>query len=195
MKDGALVDRYTITHKDGKPVDPEKLYFVLDLSDPDVRERAAMEAFIAACERTGYPELASDLRAVLGIRAGAPLTGQGESSLHLLRKALKDVCDAVDDAMCTNADAVNAAVAKGHAALAAKEPPMSKQWIKVGDTFLNLTQVTHVEEIEAKEYVPHSIRCYLNQVIDGIPNWVEFTGDDMSTFWIHFYAAIGFDAD
>lgn len=65
MQDGPLQERYTITHKDGLPLPPHKRFFVLDLSDPDPRERAALLAFITEAERTGYEALAASLRAAL----------------------------------------------------------------------------------------------------------------------------------
>lgn len=61
MKDGQLQSRYTITHKDGKPINPEKRYLVLDMSDPDEREEQAIAAFIDACRAGGYPELAKSI--------------------------------------------------------------------------------------------------------------------------------------
>jgi len=61
MEDGQVYNRYTITHKDGKPINPDKRYFVLDLSSPDIREVDAISAFISQCVYTGYKELADDL--------------------------------------------------------------------------------------------------------------------------------------
>lgn len=72
MEDGPLVSRFTVdvTHKDGTPVPDDKSYFVLDISSPDEREKAAMVAFVEACERTGYRQLAADLRAAVPIPEG-----------------------------------------------------------------------------------------------------------------------------
>lgn len=66
MQDDPLYSRYTVTHKDGRPISPEKRYLVLELSPtPDEREIAAITAYIAACESTGYPEFAVALREAL----------------------------------------------------------------------------------------------------------------------------------
>lgn len=62
MADGALKNRYIVTHKDGVGVDPNKQYFVIELTNPDEREAAAISAFCDKAEKTGYPFLAQDIR-------------------------------------------------------------------------------------------------------------------------------------
>jgi len=64
MEDGTLINLYTVTRND-KPTDPNKRYFVLDLSTPDVRDYAALSAYAHACEVTGYTQLAGSLNAEL----------------------------------------------------------------------------------------------------------------------------------
>ena len=61
MPDGSLTNRYVIIMKDGVPVDSDKQYLVLDISNPDTRELAALYAFIDRCYATGYTQLATDL--------------------------------------------------------------------------------------------------------------------------------------
>lgn len=65
MKDGPRIDRYTITHKDGKPIDPAKRYFVLS-PESDPYARTALAAYIGACRAT-HPVLARSLAAEYGI--------------------------------------------------------------------------------------------------------------------------------
>lgn len=73
MQDGPLYGRYTITHKDGKPVDPGKRYFVLAV-DTDAGAIPALVAYVDAIKAT-HPTLAADLQREyqLPTRASAPL--------------------------------------------------------------------------------------------------------------------------
>ena len=73
MQDGKLVGRFTITHKDGEPIEPESgEYFVLNLKKAkagiDQRSFSAIRAYILACKISGYPELANDIERILGVR-------------------------------------------------------------------------------------------------------------------------------
>lgn len=60
-KEVGLINRYTITHKDGKPIDPNKQYLVIDLTDPDPREFEAALQFARICIMTGYENLGADI--------------------------------------------------------------------------------------------------------------------------------------
>lgn len=71
MKDKGILQRYTITHKDGKPIDPDKEYFVLDMSNPDLREFEALHAFASLCIITGYQFLGLDIFAKI-LKPGKP---------------------------------------------------------------------------------------------------------------------------
>lgn len=64
LTDG-LKQRYTITHKDGQPIDPDKRFLVLDLSSPDPREFEAIRAFTEICILTGYVQLGKELGQLL----------------------------------------------------------------------------------------------------------------------------------
>jgi hypothetical protein len=94
MQDGKLVSRFTITHKDGKPIDPNKRYFVLDISSPDDRELAAMRAFIDACYATGYTQLADDLDRYLNGAEDRPTEGANpirEAVRSIVRDELRSI--------------------------------------------------------------------------------------------------------
>jgi hypothetical protein len=65
MVDGKLENRYIVTHKDGVEVDPNKQYFVIELTNPDEREAAAISAFCDKADKTSYPFLAHDIRDVI----------------------------------------------------------------------------------------------------------------------------------
>lgn len=66
MQDGPLYGRYTITHKDGKPIDPNKRYFVLS---PDTDEAAlyALKQYAYFVRRT-HPQLAQSIASEYGFR-------------------------------------------------------------------------------------------------------------------------------
>lgn len=63
MKNIGLYDKYTIsvTHKDGKEVDPNKEFIVIELTDPDPREFEAALQFARFCISTGYKQLGEDI--------------------------------------------------------------------------------------------------------------------------------------
>lgn len=63
MKNIGLYDKYiiSVTHKDGKEVDPNKEFLVIELTDPDPREFEAALQFARICDATGYIELAKDI--------------------------------------------------------------------------------------------------------------------------------------
>lgn len=59
MKDGKIEPRYRVTHKDGKPVNPNHRLFILSVdTDPYARRAACYYASI--CSET-HPELAEDM--------------------------------------------------------------------------------------------------------------------------------------
>ncbi len=60
MSEEQLFNKYEVKKRDGTPVDPEAVYFVLRL-DTDPFARLAAWTYVGGCENT-YPELARDLR-------------------------------------------------------------------------------------------------------------------------------------
>jgi hypothetical protein len=113
MADGKLENRYIVTHKDGVEVDPNKQYFVIELTNPEEREAAAISAFCDKAEKTGYPFLAEEIRQAVpadllrhDYNFDAELTAlginpeqfhKGEVLCELCNKPLKRICNAIDD--------------------------------------------------------------------------------------------------
>lgn len=66
MKDGLLKNRYTVVSKDGKPIPEDKQFFVIEIyPSPDIRELAALNAYIKMAQKTGYIQLAESLQSVM----------------------------------------------------------------------------------------------------------------------------------
>lgn len=65
MKDGVVEPRYTITHKDGKPIDPSKRYFVLAV-DSDPYAKTALREYALECQTT-HPTLARSMNEEYGL--------------------------------------------------------------------------------------------------------------------------------
>lgn len=61
MPDGPFEHRFLVTRIDGKHADPDTKYLVLNITEPDLREAAAISAFCTACRASGFDTLADDL--------------------------------------------------------------------------------------------------------------------------------------
>jgi hypothetical protein len=80
MRDGKLYGRYTITHKDGKPIDPDRRYFVLS-PDTDPHALTALMVYVVSCQKT-HPTLAKSIcqeygLAIPGITTEEDMRAQG----------------------------------------------------------------------------------------------------------------------
>ncbi len=70
MKEGQVYGRYTITHKDGKPLDPARRLFVLS-PDSDPHAAKALAYYAEVCRET-HPELSQSIRETYELPDAAP---------------------------------------------------------------------------------------------------------------------------